>query len=281
MIVACPACDSRYDATGRALGDTLACRCGQPIPLAAPSPQAGQLTCPRCGAGVSPHAPACAHCTQPLLLKACPRCLSRVFHGHKHCPACGGELSLAAHVETATPRPCPRCDIPLAARRIEDVIVDECLTCHGVFLDHVAIQRIVTERRQARAEALAGALPAPERPGLPPAGRMYIKCPLCRVVMNRKQFATGAGVVVDVCRTHGTFFDAGELPRIIEYVMQGGLERSERRDLERIRVDAQRARSNAQFTTMMAARSSTHARHQDEAATRGGAFVELLSHLFR
>ena len=38
----------------------------------------------------------CAHCSAELLLKACPRCLSRVFHGHKHCPECGAELDVAA-----------------------------------------------------------------------------------------------------------------------------------------------------------------------------------------
>ena len=30
--------------------------------------------------------------------------------------------------------------------------------------------------------------------------------------MNRKLFAVGSGVVVDVCRAHGTFFDVGSFP---------------------------------------------------------------------
>ena len=82
--------------------------------------------------------------------------------------------------------------------------------------------RVVNEPGGAETDTLAESVVGP----LPPAGgKMYIKCPTCSTLMNRKLFATGAGVVVDVCRTHGTFFDAGELPAIIEFVRAGGLVR--------------------------------------------------------
>ncbi len=210
MILACPACDSRYDVTGSPLGQRFRCRCGAQIALEAPSPQAGLLACPHCGAGVAPTSSRCEHCAEQLLLKACPRCLSRVFHGHKHCPECGTQLDHAAHGEARADAPCPRCDQPLHARLLGDVVIDECRGCAGVFLDKLAIERVVTDRRQARAEALLGALRRAEVRPLPPGQRMYVKCPSCQVVMNRRQFATGARVVVDVCRSHGTFFDAGE-----------------------------------------------------------------------
>ena len=50
-------------------------------------------------------------CDAALLVKACPRCLSRVFHGHKHCPECGAELGIAATEQTHADRACPRCGI--------------------------------------------------------------------------------------------------------------------------------------------------------------------------
>ena len=53
------------------------------------------------------------HTSAELLLKACPRCLSRVFHGHKHCPDCGAQIDHAAHGEARADAPCPRCDQPL------------------------------------------------------------------------------------------------------------------------------------------------------------------------
>jgi Zn-finger nucleic acid-binding protein len=282
MILACAGCDSRYDVTGYPVGQQFRCRCGTVTKLEAPSSQAGLLACPHCGAGVSPTSKSCAHCTQELLLKACPRCLSRVFHGHKHCPECGAELSLAAMVEPKDDRQCPRCDQQLGGRLVGDIVVDECVACHGLWLDHVAVKRIVTDRQQARAESLLGALPQTLKYEMQPAGRnskMYIKCPVCRVVMNRKLFAAGSGVVVDICRDHGAFFDTGELPRIIEYVMQGGLEKAARKEIDEQRAQAQRdmhaARAAAAASAQMPAMGWS-SRHD-----AGHALVDLLSALFR
>jgi Zn-finger nucleic acid-binding protein len=280
VILACHACDSRYDVSGHAPGERVRCRCGVVLVVQTASPQAGLLACPHCGAGVPPTSSTCAHCSHALLLKACPRCLERAFHGHKHCPTCGSELSLAASGAENPERPCPRCEHPLASRLIDDIVIDECNRCHGLFLDQIAIQRVVTDRRQARAEALLGELPrGPAVPRLPPSHKMYIKCPVCHVVMNRRQFAAGAGVVIDVCKAHGTYFDAGELPQILEFVMSGGLERAERKQLERMREQLKREAANAQYAAMMAARSSSHA--QSESATHSSALIDLLTTLFR
>ncbi|HEY4242762.1 MAG TPA: zf-TFIIB domain-containing protein [Kofleriaceae bacterium] len=272
MILACPACDSRYDVTGHAVGQRFRCRCGEEMTLAAPPPIAGELGCPHCGAGVAPTDHACAYCSAELLLKACPRCLSRVFAGHKHCPECGADLELAATGAPNAEHPCPRCDQPLHARRVGDIVVDECGGCLGLFLDQIAIQRVITDRQQARAEALLGSLPRQVAPQLvATGGKMYLKCPICHTVMNRKLFATGTGVIIDVCRAHGTFFDVGELPGIIEFVANGGLERAEKRELQRMRDDARRAQQDAihaQFT-------ATHSSSRAYAASQSTALVDL------
>jgi len=276
MILACAGCDSRYDVTGYPVGQQFRCRCGTITALAAPSQQAGLLACPHCGAGVSPTSKACEHCTQQLLLKACPRCVSRVFHGHKHCPECGAELSLAASAEPREDRQCPRCDQPLGGRLVGDIVVDECIACHGLWLDHVAVQRIVTDRQQARAESLLGALPGTLKYEIQPAGKMYIKCPVCKVVMNRKLFAAGSGVIVDLCKDHGAFFDTGELPRIIEYVMQGGLEKAAKNQIDRDKAQAQR-----ELHAARAAAASSAGMHSIEQTKRGSALRDLLWTIFR
>jgi len=272
MILACPGCDSRYDVTGHAPGQRFRCRCGTILTLTAPSSQAGLLACPHCGAGVSPTAHACEFCASELLLKACPRCLSRVFHGHKHCPECGAELDRAADA-SITELSCPRCTHTLRGRLIGDLLIDECPQCLGVFLDQVAIKRVITDRQQARAESLLGALPRAEvtmRP--PPGGKMYLKCPSCKTIMNRRQFAAGSGVIVDVCKHHGTFFDFGELPAIIDFVMQGGLEKAERAEIERLRDQARR-----EIKAAHASHLSVVEIHTD----RSTALVDLLFTLWR
>ena len=278
MLFACPACDSRHDVTGLAAGQMVRCRCGAVTALATiitmtPGTQ--------CGAAVATSEPSCGHCAAPLLLKACPRCLSRVFHGHKHCSECGTELGVAAPAAPSGDRPCPRCDRALAAHHISDVVIDECVGCGGVFLDQVAIQRVIADRQQVRAEALLGALPKAAPAAIPPRDRMYIKCPVCRVVMNRRQLALGAGVIVDVCKAHGTFFDAGELPKTLEFISNGGLERAERRQLEALREAAKREQQNARYSHMMAARSSTSAHADAHRGGQGTAFIELLRALWR
>lgn len=277
MILACPTCDSRYDVTGYPVGQQFRCRCGTVTTLKAPPPQAGMLACPHCGGGVAENAQRCEYCQAELLLKACPRCLTRVFAGHKHCPQCGAELDVAAAGEQRPDLACPRCDQALRARLVGDVVVDECAHCLGLFLDQIAIRRVIEGRAQARAEALLGALPSRQvEKTAPPGGRMYLKCPSCRTIMNRKLFAAGAGVIVDVCRAHGTFFDPGELPAVIEFVMKGGLEQAERKELER-----ERARLDREKEALKSAGSSMVMWSIDPGPTAGSAFIDLLSLLIK
>lgn len=60
----------------------------------------------------------------------------------------------------------------------------------------------------------------------------YRPCPSCRQRMNRRNFARYSGIVVDECRTCGTFFDAGELEGVVTFVRSGGLALTERREAE-------------------------------------------------
>lgn len=282
MILACPTCDGRYNVTGYEEGQQFRCRCGTVLTLHAPSPQAGQLACPHCGAGVSPTASKCEYCSADLLAKACPRCLARCFVGHKHCPECGAELEVAALGEVQKDMPCPRCDTLLRARRVGDVVIDECGKCQGLFLDKVAVERVILDRQQARAEALMGDLPRRESPGQPPGSRMYIKCPTCKSMMNRKLFAAGSGVIVDVCRAHGTFFDAGELPAIVEFVMKGGLEQAQKKELERLRDQAAYERARAEAAAVNAGQLPMGWQvPPSPGLSAGGALIDLLSVLFR
>jgi Zn-finger nucleic acid-binding protein len=43
--------------------------------------------------------------------------------------------------------------------------------------------------------------------------------------MARVNFGKHSGIVVDVCRWHGTWFDAGELDAAMEFVHAGGVPR--------------------------------------------------------
>ena len=54
----------------------------------------------------------------------------------------------------------------------------------------------------------------------------YVPCPLCAKLMNRINFGKRSGIVLDSCAKHGTWFDADELRRVVEFVRDGGLDRA-------------------------------------------------------
>ncbi|HSH16363.1 MAG TPA: hypothetical protein VLD18_10040 [Verrucomicrobiae bacterium] len=60
--------------------------------------------------------------------------------------------------------------------------------------------------------------------------------------MHRLNFAQCSGVIVDVCRPHGTWFDLNELHRIVQFIRSGGLTRSRKREIDRLAVERRRAR---------------------------------------
>ncbi len=246
MIVECPGCKSRYDVSGRPPGTNARCRCGTTFRLPEPSTEAGQLSCPKCGGSVPPCSHLCQYCETSLKIKACPRCFAKIFHESKHCNQCGAKVDRPAESNAdgqARIRDCPRCqDVNLVARVVGDVLLDECPGCHGAFLDVTAVEQIIRERQQASAAAIIGMVENAPRWELasPRPARMYLSCPDCDQLMNRINFGRRSGVLVDVCRYHGTWFDSGELPRVVEYVMKGGLEEAERSELERLQAQAKR-----------------------------------------
>jgi Zn-finger nucleic acid-binding protein len=254
MLVECPGCRNRYDVTGRPPGTRARCGgCGALFELPAPTGPTGQaamLACPRCDGQVSATNHACEFCAVELLVMACPRCFSRMFHGAKHCSRCGVQVVAPACADTrgqAEQRMCPRCPkTPLVARLIDEVMFDDCPSCGGTFIDANALERILSERRGQHELSILSDLAPPGRrvradgsavlpdPSANESAAVYVKCPDCHHLMNRKKFASGVRVIVDICRAHGTWFDKDELAHVIEFAASGGLERAREREREEL-----------------------------------------------
>lgn len=190
--------------------------------------EAAILRCPGCGAPATTDLHACSHCGARLATAACPSCFGMVFRGTRHCPHCGVRAESAPR-EGARTLPCPACRGALAAVRVGQTAVDECGACGGVWMDNPAFEALCAERdRQAsvltfRAPA---SVPAPAETQV-----RYRSCPECGTLMHRLNFQRVSGVIVDVCREHGTWFDADELRRIVEFIQGGGLERLRGREM--------------------------------------------------
>ena len=153
---------------------------------------------------------------------------------------------------------CPRCAAGLGGEELAGVRLDRCIRCEGVFVTVERMSELI-ERRELIDE-LRALLPRHGGRSSAP-GPMYVKCPVCAVLMSRKQYATGAKVVIDVCRQHGVWFDGGELPRVLDFVVDGGLDRARARD-QRRRDDEQREARLRVAMTRARAPSSSHDRKE-------------------
>jgi Zn-finger nucleic acid-binding protein len=127
---------------------------------------------------------------------------------------------------------CPRCDVGLLTRSVGHVKVDECSSCRGVWVDNRTMGSIIEDLAlhvDVRAAFPQQAAPPTlrDRPG-----PMYVHCPACRDIMNRRQFAPGSKVVVDVCRADGLWFDAGELTLVVDFCERRGDELLREREQE-------------------------------------------------
>jgi Zn-finger nucleic acid-binding protein len=153
-----------------------------------------------------------------------------MFIGSKHCPHCGAAAAQATAAELSVLK-CPRCKIDMSSITLGSVGMRECEQCVGLWVDVAAFENICADREQ-QAAVLGAALPAPARetPSEELSSIRYVPCPQCGQLMNRINFARCSGVVVDICKGHGTWFDRDELSRIVQFIRGGGLEVSRQKE---------------------------------------------------
>ena len=133
----------------------------------------------------------------------------------------------------------------------------ECDKCGGLWLDVNAFEKICADREHESA-LLGVAMTAPGQPLKLSTDRItvsYVPCPQCGQLMNRINFAHCSGVIVDVCRGHGTWFDRDELREIVEFIRAGGLELSRQKEKREIQFEREQLRRDE---IVAAARSDAH-----------------------
>ncbi|HZI93775.1 MAG TPA: zf-TFIIB domain-containing protein [Patescibacteria group bacterium] len=201
--------------------------------------------CPSCGAGLDPDSRACPHCRATVATRRCAVCFDLNLIDDKNCRRCGARLP----EENPAARPdrlaCPGCGSSMTPRRLANSAFDECDACGGLWLSVGTATGVATEA-ETRAQLRAFDLPlAPREAALAASTIEYRPCPVCLKMMNRSQYAHGSGVVVDLCRDHGTYYDRGELTRIFTFIESGGLEKARRRESESLKQEIREARRQA------------------------------------
>jgi len=180
----------------------------------------------------------CPHCDVRLENVRCQRCFSLQAPGTFACARCGQSLELEPLLD-ASDAPCPRCKHPLEVWPGEDTRIHECPHCGGIFVPRDSLAEILCSAEIGGALREGPPRHVRESGGWsvdsdvrPLAEIRYVPCPLCHASMNRVNFGRVSGVIVDVCRRHGTWFDAGELTRVVAFVGAGGLEKTRARERE-------------------------------------------------
>jgi Zn-finger nucleic acid-binding protein len=197
-------------------------------------PDAHGLHCPNCGAAAEPGAHRCPYCKARLATVSCPACFALLFDGAAFCPSCGAARSrLESSMEGM---PCPGCRSELRRVEVGGTALLECTGCDGAWVDAERFEALCAdgEAQAAVLHRYAG------RGQVAAAPVTYRRCVRCGKMMNRVNFARLSGTIVDVCRGHGTFLDAGELHQIVAFLRGGGMERTREHQLEELRQETQR-----------------------------------------
>src|SRR6202171_476081 len=201
--------------------------------------QAQTLNCPNCGAAISSDSPQCQYCESKLATISCPSCFAMMFIGSKHCPHCGAAATQASAAELSVLK-CPRCRVDMSSIMLGSIAMRDCERCAGLWVEVAALEKICADREEQSA-VLGTASPAPahQTPSADIEKMRYVPCPQCGQLMNRINFARCSGVIVDICKGHGTWFDRDELSGIVQFIRGGGLEVSRQKEKREIENERQ------------------------------------------
>lgn len=105
---------------------------------------------------------------------------------------------------------CPHCKEPMIVVELNEVEIDYCHECNGIWLDAGELE-LLMENSEEKKKMLDSFKPASH------TGEKKYKCPRCRKRMEKVNVGIEEHVLLDRCkRGHGLWFDKGELPKIIE-----------------------------------------------------------------
>jgi Zn-finger nucleic acid-binding protein len=105
---------------------------------------------------------------------------------------------------------CTICKNPMITAELENVEIDFCSGCGGIWLDAGELEGLLADDAKAR-QAVASLVPVQNCPEQPR------KCPLCRTNMDKVNAGAGPNItLLDRCPGHGLWFDRGELKQVLE-----------------------------------------------------------------
>ncbi|MEE9395358.1 MAG: zf-TFIIB domain-containing protein [Planctomycetota bacterium] len=233
-LIACKKCHRQFDVSGHKIGERVRCLCDEVFEVQKPKAhQPRILRCSTCAGQIEAGAKLCPYCQGAVafsdrdLTSVCPECYARIPGTSKFCTECGTGIQPQSIRPVPMDRACPRCEGELQTRVLNNESIVECSACTGVWIVPGIFDRICEDVQRnpiANVNKKTSGLTELERHEF-----RYLDCLTCSDKMVPKNFGGISGIMIDVCREHGIWLDAKELEAIVEFLRQGGLQKS--RDL--------------------------------------------------
>ncbi|HKB86722.1 MAG TPA: zf-TFIIB domain-containing protein [Ignavibacteriaceae bacterium] len=114
---------------------------------------------------------------------------------------------------------CPFCNNLLVILELNQVEIDYCTSCHGIWLDNGELELLLQDSKEKT--ALLNSFSENKN-----SDEKIIKCPICRKKMEKVTCGTDNKITLDKCRRdHGIWFNEGELEQVVE---MGGLDKQDK-----------------------------------------------------
>jgi Zn-finger nucleic acid-binding protein len=107
---------------------------------------------------------------------------------------------------------CVSCGEPMIALEVDQVEIDYCIECGGIWLDAGELEILLEEPEKVE-KVLRNAIPVPK------TSDSFRKCPICLKKMEEIELGVESKIYIDRCKSgHGLWFDRGELEEVIKIV---------------------------------------------------------------
>ena len=196
-----------------------------------------------------------------------------MFLGSKFCGHCGARASDVELIADDDPGQCPRCKQDLQSLQLGGTRIRECVKCGGFWASIGTFENLCADKEQQ--SAVLNFISTHPANSSHPVAINYVPCPDCNQLMNRSNFARSSGVIIDLCKQHGVWFDADELPKIIAFIDKGGLGRAREKEKIALEEERGRLREEQRKLAMMERRSGGGRRDSGDDSRFGGVIAAL------
>lgn len=128
---------------------------------------------------------------------------------------------------------CPKCPSFLEKAAQDTVGVDHCKSCKGIWVGFIEEKALLQIKPETMTLDEIRRLRRQYQPVYKSEPVRYVPCPACGDLMTRRNWGSHSGIIVERCESHGTWFDAGEVEKIRNFIQLGGIEYEKIRTTEK------------------------------------------------